>query len=174
MKLKDWALANNVHPQTAYRWFREGVLPVPAERVGSKTIMVFPDGDIPAATVNVGGLGLYSRVSSHDQKTDLTRQVERLRVWASVTGIPVISVVSEVGSGMNDARPKLRKLLANPEVTTIVVEHRDRLGRMNTELVEAALSASGRRLIVIDNTELDDDLVRDMHRRTGPTHTVLR
>ena len=69
---------------------------------------------------------------------------------------------------MNDSRPKLRRLLADPKVTTVVVEHRDRLARMtawrgmNAELVEAALSAHGRRLVVIGTGELDDDLVRDM------------
>ena len=63
---------------------------------------------------------------------------------------------------MNGARSKVRRLLADPEVTTVVVEHRDRLGRMNTELVEAALFASGRRLVVLDGGEVDDDLVRDM------------
>lgn len=43
-----------------------------------------------------------------------------------------------------------------------MVEHRDRLGRMNTELAEAALSAGGRRLVVVDDGEVTDDLVRDM------------
>ena len=57
---------------------------------------------------------------------------------------------------------RVRRLLADPAVTTVVVEHRDRLGRMNTELVEAALSAHGRRLVVLDHGEVDDDLVRDM------------
>ena len=33
---------------------------------------------------------------------------------------------------------------------------------MNTELLEAALSAHGRRLVVIDDGEVEDDLVRDM------------
>jgi len=33
---------------------------------------------------------------------------------------------------------------------------------MNTELVEAALSAHGRRLVVLDPDEVDDDLVRDV------------
>jgi putative resolvase len=47
-------------------------------------------------------------------------------------------------------------------VTTVVVEHKDRLGRMNVELVEAALSATGRRLVVLDEGEVEDDLVRDM------------
>lgn len=45
---------------------------------------------------------------------------------------------------------------------TVVVEHRDRLGWMNTELVEAALSAAGRKLIVLNDGEPEDDLVRDM------------
>jgi putative resolvase len=53
-------------------------------------------------------------------------------------------------------------LLADPKVTVVVVEHRDRLGRMNTELVESALSAHGRRLVVLDDGEVADDLVRDM------------
>ena len=44
----------------------------------------------------------------------------------------------------------------------MVVEHRDRLGWMNAELVEAALSAHGRRLVVLDPGEVDDGLVRDM------------
>jgi putative resolvase len=63
---------------------------------------------------------------------------------------------------MNGARSKARRLLADPEVSVVVVEHRDRLGRMNTELVEAALSAAGRRMVVLDAGEVDDDLVRDM------------
>jgi putative resolvase len=78
MKLKEWAIAQGAHPQTAYNWFRDGVLPVRAERVGPRTIMVFEDGPVPAGLLNVGGLGLYSRVSSHDQKADLARQADRL------------------------------------------------------------------------------------------------
>ena len=53
-------------------------------------------------------------------------------------------------------------MLADPKVQVVVVEHRDRLGWMNTELVEAALSAHGRRLVVVDDGEVTDDLVRDM------------
>jgi hypothetical protein len=33
---------------------------------------------------------------------------------------------------------------------------------LNTELVESALSAHGRRLVVLDDGEVDDDLVRDV------------
>jgi putative resolvase len=47
-------------------------------------------------------------------------------------------------------------------VTTVVVEHKDRLGRMNVELVEAVLSAAGRRLVLLDEGEVEDDLVQDV------------
>ena len=159
VNLTDWARAQGVHPQTAYRWFRLGTLPVPAVRVNSRSVLVSPDAVLAKST---GGLGLYARVSSHDQKADLERQVSRLAEWAANAGQRVVRVEAEVGSGMNGTRAKVGRLLADPLVTTVVVEHRDRLGRMNTEMVEAALSAHGRRLVVIDEAEMDDDLVRDM------------
>ena len=63
---------------------------------------------------------------------------------------------------MKGARARVRRLLAGPAASVVVVEHRDRLGRMNTELVEAALAAHHRRLVVLDNSEVTDDLVPDM------------
>ncbi|WP_351237470.1 IS607 family transposase [Streptomyces sp. NPDC002133] len=160
MNLTEWAKTQGVHPQTAYRWFREGTLPVPAQRVGPRTILV--NVEVNAAPEAIGGLGLYARVSSPDQETDLERQVARLSQWAAQAGHRVVRVEAEIASGMNGARPKVKRLLADPGVTTVVVEHKDRLGRMNTELVEAALSAHGRRLVVLDDGEVQDDLVRDM------------
>lgn len=159
MNLTEWARAQGVHPQTAYRWFREGTLPVPAVRVNQRTVLVSPDA---AAAVPASGFGLYARVSSHDQKADLDRQVARLTAWAADAGGELVRVEAEIGSGMNGSRTKMRRLLADPKVTAVVVEHRGRLGRLNTELVEAALSAHGRRLVVLDDGEVDDDLVRDM------------
>ena len=62
---------------------------------------------------------------------------------------------------MNGGRTKVRRLLSDPAVSVVVVEHRERLGRMNIGLVEAALAdsgrqwppvaASGRRLVVLDD-----------------------
>ncbi|MFE3416533.1 IS607 family transposase [Streptomyces mirabilis] len=160
MNLTEWARAQGIAPRTAYRWFREGTLPVPAERVGPRTILVSIDANTsPSVT---GGVGLYARVSSHDQKPDLERQTARLAQWAAKAGHTVVRIESEIASGMNGGRTKARRLLADPKVTIVVVEHRDRLGRMNTELVEAALEAAGRRLVVLDAGEVEDDLVRDM------------
>jgi putative resolvase len=63
---------------------------------------------------------------------------------------------------MNGSRPKVRRLLADPGVSVVVAGHRDRLGRMNTELPEAALAAHRRRLVVREESEVTEDLVRDM------------
>jgi len=160
VNLTEWARLQGVHPQTAYRWYRDGVLPVPVVRINSRSILVAPDAVLAAN--KTGGVGLYARVSSHDQKADLDRQVARLSAWAAQAGLEVVRVEAEVGSGMNGSRAKVRRLLADPQVMTVVVEHRDRLGRMNTEMVEAALAAHDRRLVVVDATEVTDDLVRDM------------
>lgn len=160
MRLKEWAAQQGIHYQTAWRWFRDGKLPVPALQTPSGTILVQPAaGPSPA-----GGLGLYARVSSHDQRAELDRQVSRLTRWAAAASASarVVRVEAEVASGMTSRRPKLRRLLADPAVQTVVVTHRDRLARMNAELVEAALWAHGRRLVVLDDGEVTDDLLRDM------------
>jgi putative resolvase len=93
---------------------------------------------------------------------DLDRQMGRLSVWATQNGLAPTYAVAEVGSGLNGSRPKLRKLLADPTVGTVVVEHRERLARFGVEYVEAGLSATGRRLLVVEDREVDDDLVRDI------------
>lgn len=157
VKLAEWARANGVHPQTAYRWFREDRMPVPARRLESGTIWVdTPDGGVVGRTV------VYARVSSHDQRADLDRQVARLAEWATSNGHVVGEVVAEVGSGVNGKRPKLRRILSDPSASVVVVEHRDRLARFGVEHLEAALSAQGRRIIVADQGETVDDLARDM------------
>lgn len=156
--LSEWAKRVGVSKFTAYRWFHEGTLPVPAQRVGRLILVNIPQTPEPTATRTV----LYARVSSHDQRSDLERQVARLTAWVTEAGHCVDEVVTEVGSAMNGKRRKLQRLLADPSATTIVVEHRDRLARFGTEHLEAALRAQGRRVAVVDGAALDDDLVRDM------------
>jgi predicted site-specific integrase-resolvase len=83
-------------------------------------------------------------------------------LWAAEQGLAISRVVTEVGSALNGRSRNLMTLLRNPSVTTIVVERRDRLGRFGAEPVEAALAAQGRRLLVVDPSDVDDDLVRDV------------
>jgi putative resolvase len=92
----------------------------------------------------------------------LERQLGRLAEYASRERLMVIRSVSEIGSGLNGHRAKIMRLLSDPAVQTIVVEHRDRLARFGSEYIEAALAACGRKLVVVDETEMKDDLVEDM------------
>jgi putative resolvase len=158
MKLAEWARRNGVHPQTAYRWFREGTMPVPARRLPTGTIMV----DVAAVSGRAETVVVYARVSSADQRADLDRQVARVTAWATGQGLTVGQVVTEVGSALDGRRKKFLALLADPAVTTVVVEHRDRFARFGAEYVEAALAAQGRRLLVVDPAEVDEDLVGDV------------
>ena len=58
MRLSEWARREGVHYQTAWKWFKDGTLPVPALQTATGTILV----DEPRAE-EVGGVALYARVS---------------------------------------------------------------------------------------------------------------
>jgi len=163
MKLSEWAADNGVQRDTAYRWFHAGILPVAAIQLPTGTILVTGGaGALAKGPAVAQKVALYARVSSSDQKGDLDRQLARLVVFASAKGMSVEKTVTEIGSGLNGRRTKLLHLLSDPTITTIVVEHRERLARFGTEYLEAVLSAQGRRLVVVEERELDDDVVRDM------------
>lgn len=157
VKLADWARAQGIDYKTAYRWFRSGILPVPSTQLPTGTILVTPG--VEAAKTEVA---VYGRVSSAGQKKDLDRQMARLLDFSTKNAMPVSRSIKEVGSGLNGRRKRLVSLLKDAKVGTIVVEHRDRLARFGAEYIEAALAASGRRIVVVDPTEMKDDLVRDM------------
>ncbi len=117
-------------------------------------------GDLDSAQLQPRGRTVvYARVSSADQKADLDRQVARVTAWATSNGHTVDQVVTEVGSSLGGKRRTFLGLLGDPEVTTIIVEHRDRVARFGAEYVTAALAAEHRRIVVVDDAEVDDDLV---------------
>ena len=87
VKLAEWARVSGIHPQTAYRWFREDRMPVPARRLASGTIWVDA-----AMAGEPGRVVVYARVSSHDQRADLDRQVARVTGWATSNGHQVSEV----------------------------------------------------------------------------------
>ena len=117
---------------------------------------------VVAPPQNEGRCVVYARVSSGDQKEDLDRQVGRVVEWATQQGCRPDEVVKEIGSGLNGNRRRLRRLVADHTVGTIVVEHRERLSRFGFEYLEAALSGRGARILVMEDNELEDDLVRDV------------
>lgn len=163
MLVREWARREGLHPQTVWKWCREGTMPVPVEQTPTGAWLIHdPKYEAPPVPTAGRRTVCYARVSSSDQKADLQRQADRLKAFAINLGAMDIETVLEVGSGMDDKRRKLNMVLADPTVGTIIVEHRDRLASVNAGLVEAALTAQGRRLIVVGDSELGDDLEADM------------
>lgn len=157
-KLSTWAEEQGVHYRTAMKWLHNGTLPVPVKRTpGGHYRVVEEVAEAPVGQRVI----LYGRVSSSDQKGDLTRQMDRLRTFSAARGFASVEIVEEVGSGLNGHRRKLTKLLADPKARVIVVEHRDRLARFGVEYLEAALSAQGRSILVVEAGEQKLDLVQD-------------
>jgi predicted site-specific integrase-resolvase len=133
-------------------------MPSPFERTPGGHIRV---SEVSEMNQTGGRSVLYGRVSSLDQKTDLMRQLDRLRLFACGKGLEQVEIIEEIGSGLNGHRIKLLRILSDPGVQRIVVEHRDRLARFGVEYIEAALKAQGRELIIIEAGEQKLDIVQD-------------
>jgi len=52
-----------------------------------------------------------------------------LTQFCNAKGITVQEEIKEIGSGLNDQRKKLNKILTEGKAAKIVVEHKDRLTR---------------------------------------------
>ena len=156
MKLSQYAKRAGVTYKTAWRWYKAGMLD--AYQTPTGTIVVREERNLTPTT---GRIALYARVSEASQKDDLTRQLERLRDYAAAKGYTVSKAVTELASGLNDSRPKLAKLLSDPTIGTIIVEHKDRLTRFGFQSIRQLLEVQKRRIEVIFETDPHDELVDD-------------
>jgi predicted site-specific integrase-resolvase len=95
--------------------------------------------------------------------SNLESQASRLVAYCSAKGWQISKIVKEVGSGVNDSRPKLIELLQDESLTHIVVEHKDRLTRFGFNYIETFMSLQGRQLEIVnlaDNGK--EDLMQDL------------
>jgi putative resolvase len=79
-------------------------------------------------------LVIYARVSSHEQKMkgDLQRQIEFIKHKMDLDSFDQVMVVDDVGSGLNDKRKgleKIMKLAYQGNITDLAIRYRDRLTR---------------------------------------------
>ena len=158
ISLTAWGRLYGFDKATTARMHHAGKLPpeLQVEHLpnGRYYVVVPPEQD--------GRCVVYARVSSGGQKENLDRQVGRVVEWATQQGYRPDEVVKEMGSGLSGNRRWLRRVIADPTVKVIVVEHRERLCRFGFEYVEAALAGRGARIVVMDQDEVEDDLVRDV------------
>ncbi len=109
----------------------------------------------------------YARVSSHEQKPDLQRQIEMLELYCSAQGWS-FEVISDLGSGMNYHKKGLKRLLddiLDNKIDRLVLTHKDRLLRFGAELVFALCEARQVEVVIInqgENLSFEEELAQDV------------
>ncbi len=131
MKLSQWAKKLGISYKTAWRMYKRDEIPNTIKLPTGRVIVLEEDKVVEG---NTGAI--YCRVSDNNSKDNLERQAERLKEYAIVKGYQIKHVVKEVGSGVNDARPKLLKLLNQRDYQILLVEHKDRLTRFGFNFIK--------------------------------------
>ena len=153
MKLSQYAKTQSIGYKAAWNRFKAGK--IKGAYLSETGAIIVPDPmDLrPDYTV------VYARVSSSENKSNLKTQSKRIQDFCAAKGWVVNAVVEECGSGLNDERKKLLKLLQDKNVTRIVVEHKDRLTRFGFNYIKALWKGE---LVVINEVEGDEqDLMQD-------------
>mgnify|MGYP001024824106 FL=1 len=157
VKLSKYAKMTGVSVRTLWRRINDGSLPIVRSETGR--IFVEINDDVKPYKLNVC---IYARVSSSENKDNLERQKERLISYCNAKGYKVSKVVAEIGSGLNDERKKLEKILLDRSINLIVVEHKDRLARFGLNYIQKLLELDNRKIEIINpQTNDEDDLMQD-------------
>ena len=158
IKLSTFAKLNDVTQRTVWNWINKGMMKF--EKTSTNRVFILVDEENPSMK-NLR-VAVYARVSSSENKSNLERQKDRLVSYANAKGYQVEKIVTEIGSGLNDNRPKLEKLLIDKTIDVIIVEHKDRLARFGINYIEKLLALDGRKIEIV-NPQLDEknDLMQD-------------
>ena len=88
---------------------------------------------------------------------------ESLPTYCTAKGYQVAKVIKEIGSGVNDSRPKFLALLEDQSIGLIVVEHKDRSTCFGFHYIEMLLRGQGRSIEVVNQAENGmEDLLADL------------
>lgn len=159
MKLSEWAKKMGISYRRAWQMFKDGKLPN-AVQLPTGTIVVLEEGK--TQTISNNTVAIYCRVSSHENKDNLEKQAERLKEYAVARGYQIKYIVKEVGSGVNDTRPKLISLLNQKDYKILLVEHKDRLTRFGFNFVKLICERDNKIIEIVNNAEDEkEDLIQD-------------
>jgi putative resolvase len=158
MKLSTYAKQLGISYSTAWRMWKRGE--IAGYQLASGTVIV----NQPEQESHViRKVAIYARVSNSENKKNLDTQADRLVAWCTLQGWSVVQVVKECGSGVNDQRPRFLALLADPSITHIVVEHKDRASRFGVAYIQTLLAVQKRELVVVNSAPTaEEDLMSDL------------
>lgn len=157
MKLSQYAKELGVCYKTAWNLFKQNKIKG-AYQLESGTVIV--PNNIFDNNTSENGVILYARTSSSKNKTLLENQVKRLEQYAIAKGYKIKQIVKEYGSGLNDERKLLSKILKDDNYDKIIVENKDRLTRFGFNWIQLL---TGNRIEVINESkEKDEDITKDL------------
>ncbi len=158
MKLSTYAKQLGISYSTAWRMWKRGE--IAGYQLLSGTVIVNQPEQESHVTRKVA---IYARVSNSENQKNLDTQAERLVAWCTMQGWSGVQVVKECGSGVNDQRPRFLALLADPSITHIVVEHKDRASRFGVAYIQTLLAVQQRELVVVNSAQTaEEDLMSDL------------
>ena len=157
MKLSQYAKKLGICYRTAWNQFNNNLIPG-AYKLPTGTIIV-PDNIIEDNNQKYGVI-LYARTSSSQNKKLLDEQAKRLELYAISKGYKIKQIIKEFGSGLNDSRKQLTKILKENQYDKIIVEHKDRLTRFGFNLIN--LLTNNRIEVINESKEKDEDLTQDL------------
>ena len=114
---------------------------------------------------------IYARVSTHNQanRGDLERQIDNLKLFSINHNVQNLIVKSDIGSGLNDNRKGLSKLIdmvQKDEVNRIFVLYKDRLTRFGFKYLEQICAFHNVQIIAVsdetDNKSQSEELAEDI------------
>ena len=163
IKLSQYAKNTGICYMTAYQHYKKGLIPNTKTLPTGTMLVGVEDTDSPAVESNNIRVALYARVSGHDMKDNLVRQIERLTDYAIAKGYTITHSVTEIASGMNDTRPKFITLLNKTDYDVLLVEHKDRLTRFGFNYIDTLLRKQNMRVEVINEVDNDNEnLMNDL------------
>ncbi|MGK7873881.1 MAG: IS607 family transposase [Xenococcaceae cyanobacterium] len=159
MKLSDYAKQAGVTYKTAWRWWKSGALK--GYQMPSGTIII-ESSERPTAPKSRKAC-IYARVSSAENRDNLEKQAERLVNYATAKGYQIYKVVKEVGSGLNENRKQLLRVLEDDKYNILLVEHQYRLARFGINYMKVLLAQTGKQLEVVNEEDNgSDELMQDL------------
>ena len=130
---------------------------------------------------------IYARVSTHKQASrgDLDRQVDKLKIYAIEHNVRNLQVLSDIGSGLNDNRKNLLRLISmvqDGKVNRIFISYKDRLTRFGFNYLKQICDYHGTTIIIVseqteqksESEELAEDIIALIHSFSGKLYGLRK
>ena len=163
VRLSEWARMQGISRLTAYRMLKRGILPVPSERSPTGRWYVL----LHRANMRTA---IYTRATQGPHQIEIINsQVASLSEWATTCQRTVFTVAREIADPATDPMPRLERLLADRQITEIVIDTPSIIGICQLQLLKASLASQGRTI-----TAVNSEHQWDQHRQDDWQASLIR